>query len=119
MLLQKREENSISLAATPDKGKVIDAPSLEGKVSPKSPIIMLIALVLGIAIPAGILFLREFFKYKIGLPEINESKIAVAQHVANPGCFATCIQPCLEGLQVHRVGIKDILIGNFFVVPTL
>lgn len=31
----------------------------------------------------------------------------------------TCIQPCLEGLQVHRVGIKDILIGNFFVVPTL
>lgn len=26
---------------------------------------MLIALVLGIAIPAGILFLREFFKYKI------------------------------------------------------
>ena len=27
-----------------------------------------------------------------GLPEINESKIAVAQHVANPGCFATCIQ---------------------------
>ncbi len=51
MLLQKREENSISLAATADKGKVIDAPSLEGKVSPKSPIIMLIALVLGIAIP--------------------------------------------------------------------
>ena len=27
-----------------------------------------------------------------GLPEINESKIATAQHVANPGCFATCIQ---------------------------
>ena len=65
MLLQKREENSISLAATADKGKVIDAPSLEGKVSPKNPIIMLIALVLGIAIPAGILFLKEFFKYKI------------------------------------------------------
>ncbi|WP_434502727.1 N-acetyl-gamma-glutamyl-phosphate reductase [Prevotella sp.] len=27
-----------------------------------------------------------------GLPEINESKIAHANHVANPGCFATCIQ---------------------------
>ena len=36
MLLQKREENSISLAATADKGKVIDAPSFEGKTSPKS-----------------------------------------------------------------------------------
>ena len=65
MLLQKREENSISLAATADKGKVIDAPSLVGKVSPKSSIIMLIALVLGLAIPAVILFLIEFFKYKI------------------------------------------------------
>lgn len=27
-----------------------------------------------------------------GLPEINKDKIAEAQHVANPGCFATCIQ---------------------------
>ena len=76
MLLQKREENSISLAATADKGKVIDAPSLEGKVSPKNPIIMLIALVLGIAIPAGILFLREFFKYKI---EGHEDVIKLTQ----------------------------------------
>ena len=65
MLLEKREENSISLAATADKGKIIDAPSFIGKVSPKSSIIMLIALVLGLAIPAGILFLIEFFKYKI------------------------------------------------------
>lgn len=65
MLLQKREENSISLAATADKGKIIDAPSLVGKTSPKAAIILLIALVLGFAIPAGILFLIEFFKYKI------------------------------------------------------
>ncbi len=65
MLLEKREENSISLAATADKGKIIDAPSFVGKVSPKGSIIMLIALVLGLAIPAGILFLIEFFKYKI------------------------------------------------------
>src|SRR5574344_1091794 len=27
-----------------------------------------------------------------GLPEINRDKIGKAQHVANPGCFATCIQ---------------------------
>ena len=30
--------------------------------------------------------------YVYGLPEINKSEIAKAQHVANPGCFATCIQ---------------------------
>ena len=27
-----------------------------------------------------------------GLPEINRQRIAAARHVANPGCFATCIQ---------------------------
>lgn len=65
MLLQKREENSISLAATADKGKLIDTPVFAGKVSPKNSIILLIALILGIAIPAGVLFLLEFFRYKI------------------------------------------------------
>lgn len=64
-LLQKREENSISLAATADKGKLIDTPVFTGKVTPKNSIIMLIALILGLAIPAGILFLLEFFRYKI------------------------------------------------------
>ena len=64
-LLQKREENSISLAATADKGKLIDNPAIEGKVSPKAAIILLIALILGIAIPSGILFILQFFRYKI------------------------------------------------------
>lgn len=27
-----------------------------------------------------------------GLPELNKSEIVKAQHIANPGCFATCIQ---------------------------
>ena len=65
MLLQKREENSISLAATADKGRLIDEPTAAGKVSPKSSMIMLIALLLGLAIPALILFLMSFFRYKI------------------------------------------------------
>ena len=30
--------------------------------------------------------------YVYGLPEINKQEIAEAQHIANPGCFATCIQ---------------------------
>lgn len=65
MLLQKREENSISLAATADKGKLIDGPSLGKKVSPKGSIIILVALVLALAIPSLVLFLLEFFRYKI------------------------------------------------------
>ncbi len=65
MLLQKREENSISLAATADKGRLIDDPVILGKVSPKTSIILLLALALGIAIPAGILYLLSFLRYKI------------------------------------------------------
>lgn len=65
MLLQKREENSISLAATADKGKAIDKPSYNGKVSPKSSVIMLIALVLGAGLPLLILYLLKLLRYKI------------------------------------------------------
>ena len=65
MLLQKREENSISLAATADKGKLIDDPAYGGKVSPKSSIIMLAAIVLGFALPLLISYLLQIFRYKI------------------------------------------------------
>lgn len=33
--------------------------------------------------------------YIYGLPEIHRAQIAGARHVANPGCFATCIQLAL------------------------
>ena len=65
MLLQKREENSISLAATADKGKLIDDPSFAGKVSPNEKNIFLIAFAIGLFIPALFIFLTEFFRYKI------------------------------------------------------
>jgi len=65
MLLQKREENSISLAATVDKGKLIDAPAYAGQISPKRSIIMFVFFILGLAIPSVVLFLINFFKYKI------------------------------------------------------
>lgn len=35
------------------------------------------------------------YNFIYGLPEINREEIAKAQHVANPGCFATCIQVAL------------------------
>ena len=65
LLLQKREENSISLAATADKGKLIDEPLFEGKISPKNAIILLAAAVLGCLLPMAILYLLTFFRYKI------------------------------------------------------
>ena len=65
LLLQKREENSIALAATADNGKLIDEPLFVGKVSPKTMIILLGALVLGFLLPGLCIFLLSFFRYKI------------------------------------------------------
>lgn len=65
LLLQKREENSISLAATADKGKLIDEPEVEGQVSPKKAIILLLAVVLGLGIPFLIIYLIQLMSYRI------------------------------------------------------
>ena len=65
LLLQKREENSIALAATADNGKLIDEPLFEGKVSPKNLIILAGAIFLGFAIPALFIWLFSLFRYKI------------------------------------------------------
>ena len=40
-----------------------------------------------------------------GLPELNREQIKRAQHVANPGCFATCIQ--LGLLPLAKAGLLD------------
>ena len=65
LLLQKREENSISLAATADKGKLIDEPQSMGKVSPKGAIILLVAVVLGLGIPFAVLLVIQLLSFRI------------------------------------------------------
>ena len=65
LLLQKREENSIALAATADKGKLIDEPLYEGKVSPKKPLVIAGALFLAFILPLIIIRLISLFRYKI------------------------------------------------------
>lgn len=65
MLLQKREENAITLASSAYKGKVIEEPIIVGPVSPKKKMILLVALVLGLGIPYGIYYLRNLFRYRI------------------------------------------------------
>ena len=66
MLLQKREENAIALAATANNAKIIDEAIADDiPVSPKRPMIYLIALILGIGIPVGIIYLIDLTKFKI------------------------------------------------------
>lgn len=66
MLLRKREENAIALAATANNAKIIDEAIADDiPVSPKRKIIYLIALVLGVGIPVGIIYLIGLTKFRL------------------------------------------------------
>lgn len=65
-LLQKREETAISLAATAPNARVIDAAKTsEIPVSPKKDVIYFAALLLGLLIPLGILYLIDLLDTKV------------------------------------------------------
>lgn len=49
--------------------------------------------------------------YVYGLPEIHKEEIAKCQHLANPGCFATCIQLGLLPLAKAGLLTKDIAVN--------
>ena len=49
--------------------------------------------------------------YVYGLPEMNKAQIAKAQHLANPGCFATCIQLGLLPAAKHGLLKSDVAVN--------
>ena len=66
MLLQKREENNIALAATANNAKIIDdALADDVPISPNKKIIYLAALVLGFGIPVAIIYILSLLSYRI------------------------------------------------------
>ena len=66
MLLQKREENAITLASTATNGRIIEeALAATAPIAPKKMMLVLAALVIGIGLPIGLIFIRDLLKYKI------------------------------------------------------
>lgn len=66
MLLQKREENNIALAATANNAKIIDdALADDIPISPNKKIIYLAALVLGFGIPVAVIYILSLLSYRI------------------------------------------------------
>ena len=51
--------------------------------------------------------------YVYGLPEINKEDIMKAQHVANPGCFATCIQVALLPAAYLNLLKEDVAVNGW------
>ena len=65
-LLKKREKTAISLAATAPNARVIDAAkSVKNPVSPKKNLIYFAALLFGLLIPIGVLYVIDLFDTKV------------------------------------------------------
>lgn len=59
-LLQKREENELSQAFTAYNTRILQAPTGTGHpTSPKRSMVLMVALIMGLAVPAGIIFIKE------------------------------------------------------------
>lgn len=66
ILLQQREENILSLGLTTDTGRIVEETLADNApVSPKKKIVALVALFLGLCIPAGVIFLRDSMGSKV------------------------------------------------------
>ena len=111
MLLQKREENAITLASTANNGRIVEEP-LPGKdpVAPKKIIFLLVALVVGLFIPVGIIFIVELLKYKIE----NRSDVELLTNVPILGELPLCGHKSSDkGMIVVRENKNDMMEETF------
>ena len=66
MLLEKREENAIKLATTANNGRIVEeVEASDTPIYPRKLIDMLFAMIMGIVIPVGMLWLRNLLKFRI------------------------------------------------------
>ena len=81
------EENYISLASTAAKARIIDSPQYRGQVAPKSNIIWLIALLLGLGLPIAFFYLRDLLRYRIqGREDVEKlTKISILADIPLAG----------------------------------
>lgn len=116
-LLQKREENELSQAFTAYNTRIITPPT--GSMIPTAPVkknILLVAFVLGLLLPAVVIFLRENLNSKVrGRKDLEALSLPLAGEIPQVGkkgkkeaSLAVCVQP----------GYRDVINEAFRVLRT-
>lgn len=98
MLLQKREENAITLAATANNGRIIEEPRRSGLVAPNTLNIYLVAFVLGLFFPIMGIYLVRLLRFKI------ESRVDV-ERITNVSVIGDV--PLVDKVKTDSVVIKE------------
>jgi len=117
-LLQKREENSISLAVTTPYARIIDkAYGSAIPVSPSKIIVFIIALIAGLMIPFALVYLKLIFDNKVHNLKIIEDHINVPSlgniSVSKSKQQIVCLDPksnhALESFRLLRTNVIHLL----------
>lgn len=100
-LLQKREENAITLSATANNGRIIaEALADNVPVEPNSKMILFAALVLGMVIPVGCIYVQELLKFRIEDNSDVEkiTSVAILANIPN----GKNVKPVVGNVLVHE-----------------
>lgn len=123
-LLQKREENELSQAFTAYNNRIVTAPHGSPiPVSPKRNMVLLIGLVIGMAIPIGILYLRETMRTTIrGRKDLENVRMPLLgeiplEYKTENKWYGTKRLP-VKGQIVVKSGTRDIINEAFRVLRT-
>lgn len=100
-LLQKREETNLTQAGVAPKAKTVAKPYSPGKqVAPRKAMVMAIFLIIGLTIPAIIMFVRDYFQTRIegmkdlaNLKDINVIGDIIKVEGINNGYGALVVKP--------------------------
>jgi capsular exopolysaccharide synthesis family protein len=122
-LLQKREENELSQAFTAYNTHIITKPA--GSMIPTSPVaknILLIAFVIGLLFPVGIIYLREFLDTRVrGRKDLENLSVPFVGEIPQYGSDLSRFRKGTKkekNLIVVREGNRDIINEAFRVIRT-
>lgn len=116
LLLKKREENALTLAATASNGRLIESPAAGGPIAPRKKMILMAALILGLGLPVGIIYLKGLLKYKLE-NRMDVEKITKVPIIGEIPSFAQALEDKNNSIVV-RENKNDMMEETFRAIRT-